>query len=402
MNRVLIVDTAYPRFLSEFYADVNDIDALSYAELWRLQMDKCLGMADFYVANLRKLGIEADLVVANDPILQARWIEEHGKGAIATESARAGLLSFARSVGQKWYSRSGAYGRRIYELLRGPVVELIDGGSRAAWQMAILHEQIRSYRPDILLVHPIGLLSREFLEEARAWTRWIVGQHASPVPAGVPYSQYDLMLSSLPNLVALFREERVASEYLRLGFDSSVLARIKDQDHLYSSCFVGGFSSNHRQGVAVLEALASNVSIDFWGYGGHELPEESQVRQRYHGEAWGIDMYRILAQSKIALNRHIDVAENYANNMRLYEATGVGSLLITDNKDNLHELFEVGDEVVAYDDIDDCVGLVKYYLENETERKRIALAGQNRTLRDHSYFNRMQELVELLSSLSRL
>ena len=36
-------------------------------------------------------------------------------------------------------------------------------------------------------------------------------------------------------------------------------------------------------------------------------------------------MYRVLRQSKIALNRHSDVAEDHANNMRLYEATGVGT-----------------------------------------------------------------------------
>jgi len=34
--------------------------------------------------------------------------------------------------------------------------------------------------------------------------------------------------------------------------------------------------------------------------------------------------------------------------MRLYEATGAVFLLITDQKDNLGELFEVGKEVLAY------------------------------------------------------
>ena len=52
-------------------------------------------------------------------------------------------------------------------------------------------------------------------------------------------------------------------------------------------------------------------------------------------EVWGLDMYRALARSKITINRHINVAENNANNMRLFEATGTGSLLITDRKDNL-------------------------------------------------------------------
>jgi hypothetical protein len=48
----------------------------------------------------------------------------------------------------------------------------------------------------------------------------------------------------------------------------------------------------------------------------------------------------------VALNRHIAAAEGHANNMRLYEATGVGTCLLTDRGSNLGELFEVGREVI--------------------------------------------------------
>ena len=41
--------------------------------------------------------------------------------------------------------------------------------------------------------------------------------------------------------------------------------------------------------------------------------------------------------------------------MRLYEATGVGTLLVTDYKDNLHEMFIPGKEVVVYRDADEAV-----------------------------------------------
>ena len=34
-------------------------------------------------------------------------------------------------------------------------------------------------------------------------------------------------------------------------------------------------------------------------------------------------MHQILRSSRTTLNHHIDAAESYANNMRLYEATGV-------------------------------------------------------------------------------
>ena len=92
---------------------------------------------------------------------------------------------------------------------------------------------------------------------------------------------------------------------------------------------------------------------------------------------------------------HIDIAP-YANNMRLYEATGVGALLITDYRDNLRTLFEPGKEVVAYSSAEECAELINYYLENEEERKAIARAGQERTLTEHTYYERIKQLVDIV------
>jgi len=51
-------------------------------------------------------------------------------------------------------------------------------------------------------------------------------------------------------------------------------------------------------------------------------------------------MYNVLKNSKITLNNHIGIAGCFAGNMRLFEATGVGTLLITDWKTNLKEMFK--------------------------------------------------------------
>ena len=78
------------------------------------------------------------------------------------------------------------------------------------------------------------------------------------------------------------------------------------------------------------------------------------------------------------MNHHGDVPP-YANNLALFEATGVGTLLITDWKQNLHEMFEPGKEVIAYRTREECAELIRYYLEHENEREEIARAGQRRT-----------------------
>jgi spore maturation protein CgeB len=112
-------------------------------------------------------------------------------------------------------------------------------------------------------------------------------------------------------------------------------------------------------------------------------------------------MFRILRGARIALNRHIEVAEDNANNMRLNEATGVGSLLLTDSKSNLAELFAPGEEVVTYVDADELVTKARYFLEHDDERRAIAAAGQRRTLSEHTYALRMEELVGILERAIR-
>lgn len=109
-------------------------------------------------------------------------------------------------------------------------------------------------------------------------------------------------------------------------------------------------------------------------------------------------MYRVLERSALTLNFHIGIAEDNTNDMRLYEETGVGTLLLTDAKKNLADLFEPGKELITYLSADECIELIQYYLAHPIEREQIAQAGQDRTLREHTYAHRMRELCAILDS----
>jgi spore maturation protein CgeB len=84
--------------------------------------------------------------------------------------------------------------------------------------------------------------------------------------------------------------------------------------------------------------------------------------------------------------------------MRLYEATGVGTLLITDAKVNLRDMFEPDQEVVIYRDAQECVAKLRYYLSHPDDAVAIAAAGQRRTIREHTYADRMRQLTQILSN----
>jgi spore maturation protein CgeB len=153
----------------------------------------------------------------------------------------------------------------------------------------------------------------------------------------------------------------------------------------------------HRNRIRFLERITErHDNVAFWGDGASQLPADSPIRHNYRGIAWGPEMFLILRRSHITLNKHIAIAENNANNMRLFEATGMGACLITDWKENLHDLFEPGKEVIAYHSVEECLDLIRYFCEHSAERGRIAEAGHARCLRDHTYQQRMVELTAVL------
>src|SRR5262249_22583277 len=148
----------------------------------------------------------------------------------------------------------------------------------------------------------------------------------------------------------------------------------------------------------IVERAAREVDVGFWGYGAGQWPRSSPIRRNFHGEAWGLDMFRVLAGSRLAINRHGDFTEGYACNMRLYEATGVGTMLLTDGRKGLGDLFEPGREVVSYTSSDDLAAKLRHYLTAHDELREIARAGHARTLSSHTYAHRMSQLSEILTS----
>jgi len=367
--RFLIINTDYSIYIQSFYTQNPCLESRGYKEQFKARMDSLFGTADFYSANLRKLGHEAWDIIANIEPAQKQWAREHG-------------IDVKNST--KWRLR-----------LRRGIVPWLYRGRNQDWLYKILEAQVKAYRPDVLYSMCIETIGSNFLRNVKGYYRLAVGQHAAPLPTH-DISEYDLMLSSLPNQVDYFRKQRMKAEIFRLGFEPKILKNLSAGRKRFDIVFVGGLGGPHQKGTQTVELLCKRHNLKVWGFGIERLPGNSPIRKVYMGPVWGGEMYQVLHDARIVFNRHIDVAENYANNMRLYETTGVGTLLLTDYKQNLADMFEPGKEVIAYRDADECAELAGYYLDHDDEREAIARAGQKRTLKDHTYYHRMQELVEIV------
>lgn len=389
--RVLILNTDYPEFLRWLYAQHSRLEDQPYEEQMRVRNESLFGVADFYSSNLRKLGHEAWDIHANNEFMQRAWAREHG---IDVEEPSPLQQQWQSAL---WRARQLAARTPLRYLKRLLPSAIRSPDSQQKWLYDVMAAQIKHHRPDVLLNQTMDGISARFLREMRPHARLLAGQIASPVPQGEDFTCYDVVISSLPNLLEHFRGLGIPGELNRLGFEPRVLERLKDNKRSPTVVsFVGNLFQAHASRTQWLEYLCQRLDVRTWGLGVERLADGSPIRRCHMGRAWGIEMYEILHRSKITLNYHIGAAGPYANNCRLYEATGVGTLLITDWKDNLHEMFEPGKEVVVYRTPEECAGLIQYYLEHGDEREAIARAGQRRTLREHTYYKRMQELVDIL------
>ncbi len=388
--RFLILNTDYPEFLRWLYGQNPGLGEKSYDEQLRVRMESLFGVADFYSSNLSKLGHEAWDVHINNEFMQRRWAEEHGLISKQPLSV-TGLTK--RAFAQTARQAAATPLRHLKPILR-PVFHAFNGKNPLSYE--ILSAQIQYYKPDVVLNQAMDGRIGHFFKEMKKYIRILVGQIASPLPQGDDYGCYDLLISSLPNFVDYFRQIGIVAELHLFGFEPGILSRIVPGEREITVSFVGSLSVDHTARIQWLEHLCRAVDIEVWGHGVERLPKDSWIRKRYRGSAWGIEMYRVLSHSKIAVNHHIGVAGSFANNMRLFEATGLGCLLMTDWKVNLNDLFRIDTEVLCFRRPEECAETIRYYLGNPQKRESIAQSGQKRALRDHTYARRMDELAGMV------
>lgn len=347
------------------------------------------GASDAFVYCLRRLGNEAAIVIYGCDYLQSAWAKEHGL-KIPFRDRKAMRFRFRRGV--------------------VPWLEIIDS---ERWHLSVLAAQIESFKPDIIFCYAIFAVAVRWLRSVSKPAKLIAWIGTERVPDLQTLQGYDLILTLAPKYIPLMRAAGIRADYLPAGFDERMLSYfINPLVRDIPVSFIGSYASDWGKGLHNTEFVARETGMLCYGDSVTDLAVDSAIRGQYQGECWGLEMYRVLARSKIVFNRHADVpldvkgalhdpAEiirfDQAGNMRLYEATGIGALLVTDRLENLDTLFEPDKEVVTYGTPEEAVEKIRYYLQNEEKRELIAKAGQERTLREHTYQDRARQLVDIIN-----
>ena len=321
---------------------------------------------------MRQLGYDSQLVIANDPYAQAQWLVEH------------------------------------------PQVEVVADD----WISEIVRAQIDLLKPDVLyLTEPLALDSK-FLRTLSHKPDLVLGWRASDIPRDTDWSEFDVILSALSGIrSAALQLGARASEHFMPGFPDWIYAAVEDVEPERDVVFCGQWTrAQHGGRNALLDEIArGSDSAGRFDCALHLSGEietlTGAVASRNLGPRYGMEMYRALRSGRIAFDARVDrmclqrvahgdpvdLAGDQTANMRIFEATGCGRLLLTEHRENLADLFELGREIETFRSPAELHDKIRYYLRHPEEREDIAQRGRERCHREHS----MDVCVRDLDSLIR-
>lgn len=101
-------------------------------------------------------------------------------------------------------------------------------------------------------------------------------------------------------------------------------------------------------------------------------------------------------RAKIGINVH-NRGDYTVGGYRMFDLPGNGVMQICDGGEYLSSFYEVGEEVVRHDSVDELIDKVRYYLDHPAERERIARNGYRRVMTTHRIKHRLEKLNSIIA-----
>lgn len=321
-----------------------------------------------------------------------------------------------------------------------------DQGLPSNSSQTIVVELLKQFQPDIIWFDSVHAQLLKEIKSNVPSIRLTIGWSGSAIVAFDVFKETNIIFSCAPETVEILSAQGYPVFHLHHAFDSAWLQQISSAKKLYSLSFVGQFvrgQAFHTVREKLLKQLADNVDLEIFsptyemgipdilktllvqiaylslfplkktGISSSllgipsirkvlelthvpQMPYDAKLKRLMSPAVFGSGMLECLANSRIVLNVHADSSPHYASNMRLFETTGVGTLLLTEWRKNISELFDPEREIATYNSNEECVEKARWFLSHPTECASIALQGQKRTLQDHTFDHRAGQFLSII------
>jgi spore maturation protein CgeB len=211
-------------------------------------------------------------------------------------------------------------------------------------------------------------------------------------------SDYHCVFFKEPRAVALFRKNLGLPAYFLPECCNPIWHHPQDctsEEFSRLGCDVAIAGNCYYYRLRMVEELAG-FDVRIWGGHAARWLEHPMLRFRQRHYVAEEEKAKAFRAAKIVLNT-LTHKETDSVNCRLFEATGCGGFVLTENRPAVEDFFEAGREVATFDSRPDLLEKVRYYLAHAGEREAIAQAGGRRAHRDHTYELRLRRLLEVVS-----
>ena len=259
---------------------------------------------------------------------------------------------------------------------------------------------IKVENPDVLFVREQSMISSLFWDQYRN-RALVVSRMECGVPKYWSPACFDVIYTNINTYRDFFKSNRFVTYSNYSGFDERVASEISIIDGFnYDVVFVGGLGApTFLEKTSFLETVLSKNKDGFtfawWGYKeGSDFDDRFPLlAQSYQGLSGGLDMFAIYKSARIVLNDYGIAAGGQGMNQRIYEVLGAGGFLLTRNSSMFNDW---EGSVATYEDADECVRKVRYYITNDAERQLMAQRGHDYVLKHFNYKVIMRKLSDEL------
>lgn len=284
------------------------------------------------------------------------------------------------------------------------------------WQREMVRQRIEEFRPDALYLGDPDVYDAKFIAGLKHRPKLILGWKAADMWFDTDLHGYDIILSGLPKLLE-FALARGAKKGLlfKPGMPQWLADAVAGAPKTVDVCFAGSISAmQHGRRLEMLDAIAQAAGKNGFSLNLHLNCKPALVttamRPFTRPPVFGLAMHKALASAKIVVDdranhgvlmpdgrKRIDLGGEDTINMRLFEATGSGSLLLTENIRGVNKYFVPGKEIDTWNNHQDLVDKILYWLDNPEKLEDTARAGKLRCLNDHGMEKAKQGFAEIIT-----
>jgi spore maturation protein CgeB len=199
-------------------------------------------------------------------------------------------------------------------------------------------------------------------------------------------NHFDLMVTTYEEFLPMYKSQGANAFLSTWAVPIQWIKKPKKaKDCKYKVSFVGTAHGDRKNKIQKLRDAGIEVSC--FGYGWE------------YGAVEADEIPKIFNNSIISLNFANSSGENQIK-ARVFEVTGSGGFLFTEDAKNLNKFFNKN-EIVVYNDMDDCIRKIKYYLEHYEERNIMVQKSFKKTSTKYTYASNIKTIISKLQTISK-